>query len=58
MTTPITDEERTRRQVVLESSLATVGLEGLFPDQVTQEAAYRWAAGKITLEELMRIATL
>lgn len=58
MTTPITDEERARRQVVLENSLATVGLEGFIPDQVNQETAHRWVAGEITLEELMRIGTI
>ncbi len=53
MTLRLDDQERARRQSIVDAAFATVGLEGLGPDEPTRELAQRWVSGEVTMEELV-----
>lgn len=49
---PITDQERTERQARVTRALASVRLEGLEPTESAKAVFDRYAAGKLTTQEM------
>jgi len=47
----ISEEERIRRQNLMDSVLGTHAMEGMFPDEATLEIMRRYIAGEFSMED-------